>query len=66
MKLSMYDKDLSLLESQTFPDLHTLNFHLQTLAKTHNISKGLMVVHDADNNKVELGIAEGDESFFLY
>ena len=33
MKLELYDEDLSLLESETFSDLYTLNFHLQTLAK---------------------------------
>jgi hypothetical protein len=65
MKLSIYDKDLSLLESETFSDLYTLNFHLQTLAKKHKISKGLMVVHDADNNKVDLALAEDDDSYFV-
>ncbi|MGI0037395.1 MAG: hypothetical protein ACRD99_03460 [Nitrososphaera sp.] len=65
MKLSIYDENLSLLESETFSDLYTLNFHLQTLAKKYKISKGLMVVHDVDKNKVDLAIAEGDVSFYV-
>lgn len=65
MKLDIYDKTLSLLESETFPDLYTLNFHLQTLAKKYKISKGLMVVHDADRNKISLALAESDDAFFV-
>ena len=40
MKLEFYNEDMSLLESETFSDLYTLNFHLQTLAKKHSIAKG--------------------------
>jgi hypothetical protein len=65
MKLNIYDKDLSILESEIFSDLYALNFHLQTFAKKHRISKGLMVVHDADNNKVDLKLAEDEDSFFV-
>ena len=65
MKLELYDEDLSLLESETFSDLYTLNFHLQTLAKKHSIAKGLMVVHDYDRNKVDLAIAREEQSFFV-
>jgi hypothetical protein len=65
MRLNIYDKDLSILESETFSDLYALNFHLQTFAKKHQISKGLMVVHDADRNKVDLSLAEDEDSFFV-
>jgi hypothetical protein len=65
MKLSLYAENLSTLESQTFPDLYTLNFHLQTLAKKHNVSKGLLIVHDVDVNKVGLALAENEDSFFI-
>ena len=65
MKLNIYDRDLSILESETFSDLYALNFHLQTFAKKHKISKGLMVVHDADKNEVDLALAEDEESFFI-
>jgi len=65
MKLNVYDDDLSLLESETFPDLYTLNFHLQTLAKKHNIAAGILVVHDFDKNRVDLRLAKDEGSFFV-
>lgn len=65
MKLSIYKEDLSILESETFPDLYTLNFHLQTLARKHKMSKGLLIVHDADENKVGLSLANDEDSFFI-
>jgi hypothetical protein len=65
IKLDIYDNNLTLLESETFQDLYTLNFHLQTLVKKYKISKGLMVVHDADRNRVNLALAEGDDAFFV-
>lgn len=64
-KLSLYNDSLSLIESELFADLYTLNFHLQTLAKKHNIEKGLLVVHDRDRNTVNLSIAENENSFFV-
>jgi hypothetical protein len=67
MKLSLYGEDLSvLLEPESFPDLYTLNFHLQTLAKKHNISKGLMmVIHDVEQNNVRLSLARDDDGLFI-
>lgn len=64
-KLSLYNDSLSLIESELFADLYTLNFHLQTLAKKHHIEKGLLVVHDRDRNTVNLSIAENENSFFV-
>jgi len=65
MKLDIYGKDLFLLETETFPDLYTLNFHLQTLAKKHKIAEGLIVVHDPKNSKVSLALAKDERSFFV-
>ena len=65
MKLSLYSDSLALIESESFDDLYTLNFHLQTLAKKHGIEKGLLVVHDRDRNAVDLSIAHGENSFFV-
>lgn len=64
-KLSLYNDSLSMIESELFADLYTLNFHLQTLAKKHRIEKGLLVVHDRDRNTVNLSIAENENSFFV-
>ncbi|HEY8139913.1 MAG TPA: hypothetical protein VIE86_02395 [Nitrososphaera sp.] len=52
------------MESESFSDLFTLNFHLQALVKKYNIKKGLLVVHDKDKNKVGMSIAE-DENYFI-
>jgi hypothetical protein len=65
LKLSLYSDSLALIESESFDDLYTLNFHLQTLAKQHGIEKGLLVVHDKDRNAVDLSIAHGENSFFV-
>ena len=65
MKLSLYSYSLALIESESFDDLYTLNFHLQTLAKKHGIEKVLLVVHDKDRNAVDLSIAHGENSFFV-
>lgn len=65
MKLDIYDNNLTLLESETFPDLYTLNFHLQTLANKYKFSQGLLIVHDADRNKVNLTLANGEDGFFI-
>jgi hypothetical protein len=65
MKLSIYSEDLSILESEKLPDLYTLNFHMQTLARKHRIAKGLLVVHDVDANKVAMSLARDEDSFFI-
>ena len=41
VKLSLYCDSLAVIESKSFDDFHTLNFHLETLAKKHGIEKGL-------------------------
>ena len=65
LKLSLYSESLAPIESESFVDLYTLNFHLQTLAKKHGIEKGLLVVHDKDRNAVNLSIARDENSFFI-
>lgn len=64
-KLSLYSDSLDLIESESFDSLHTLNFHLQTLAKKHGIEKGLLVVHDKDRNAVDMSIALEENSFYV-
>lgn len=65
MKLSLYSDSLDLIESESFDDLYTLNFHLQTLAKRHGIEKSLLIVHDKSRNAVNLSIAQDENSFFV-
>ncbi|AFU59264.1 hypothetical protein Ngar_c23380 [Candidatus Nitrososphaera gargensis Ga9.2] len=65
LKLNLYSETLAPIESESFDDLYTLNFHLQTLAKKHRIEKGLLVVHDKDRNAVNLSITLDENSFFV-
>jgi hypothetical protein len=65
LKLTVYSQSLTLIESESFSDLYTLNFHLQTLAKKHRIEKSLLVVHDKDRNAVDLSLAQDENSFFV-
>lgn len=66
IKLSLYDGELLLVEGpETFADVYTLNFHLQTLAKKHGIERCLMVVCDREKGSVELLLAKDEGSFFI-
>ena len=65
-KLELYDASLKILESESFADLYTLNFHLQTLATKHRIAEGLLIVHDRNANNVDLSIAKGENEFFIH
>ena len=66
LKLSVYSESLTLIESDSFNDPSTLNFHLQTLAKKHRIEKSIiLVVHDKDRNAVDLSLAQDENSFFV-
>jgi hypothetical protein len=67
-RLELYDdKDCSLvlIESESFPDLYTLNFHLQTLATKYHTLGGILVVHDKTVNTVELLLANDENSLFV-
>jgi hypothetical protein len=63
--LSVYSESLTLVDSESFNDSYTLNFHLQALAKKHRIEKTLLVIHDKDRNAVELSIAQEESLFFV-
>jgi hypothetical protein len=63
--LSVYSESLTLVDSDSFNDSYTLNFHLQALAKKHRIEKTLLIIHDKDRNAVELSIAQEESLFFV-
>ncbi|AIF83466.1 hypothetical protein NTE_01399 [Candidatus Nitrososphaera evergladensis SR1] len=64
--LELYDgNSLALLESESFSDLYTLNFHLQTLATKYKTAGGLLIVHDKAKNSVELSLAKDENSLFV-
>ena len=64
-KLTLYSESLVLIESDSFNDFYTLNFHLQALARKHGIEKSLLVIHDKDKNAVDLSLAHDENSFFV-
>jgi hypothetical protein len=63
--LSVYSGGLELVDSESFNDSYTLNFHMQALAKKHRIGKTLLVIHDKDRNAVELSVAQEESLFFV-
>lgn len=65
LRLSVYSENLALVESDSFNDFYTLNFHLQALARKHGIEKSLLVIHDKDKNAVDLSLAHDENSFFV-
>jgi hypothetical protein len=65
LKLSVYSESLALVESDSFNDSYTLNFHLQALARRHGIEKSLLVIHDKDRNEVDLSLAQDENLFFV-
>ncbi|HZA49033.1 MAG TPA: hypothetical protein VE521_08945 [Nitrososphaera sp.] len=54
-----------MVESDSFNDSYTLNFHMQALARRHGIQKSLLVIHDKDKNAVNLSLAQDENSFFV-
>lgn len=51
----LLNKDLiELSDKETFQDLYTLNFYLQSMQKKLNFYESLVIIHDKHNNKVEL------------
>jgi hypothetical protein len=65
LRLSVYSESLALVESDSFNDSHTLNFHLQALARRHGIEKSLLVIHDKERNEVDLSLAQDENLFFV-
>jgi hypothetical protein len=65
LKLSVYTESLALVESDSFDDSYTLNFHMQALARRHGIQKNLLIIHDKDRNAVDLSLAHDENSFFV-
>ena len=63
--LVLYDVDLNVLEEESFDDIPSLNFFLQTLPRKYNIKRTLLVVHDERQNKVYLQTAVSENSYFV-
>ena len=65
IKLSLYESDLTLIESNSFVDIYTTNFYMQTLARKYNVKKVLFVIHNKNKNSVEMTVAEEENAFFI-
>ena len=65
LRLSIYDENLVLVESDSFKDSYTLNFKLQALGKKHKIEKSILVIHDKERNAVNLLLAHDENLFFV-
>jgi hypothetical protein len=65
LKLSVYTESLTVVESDSFNDSYTLNFHMQALARRHGIQKNLLIIHDKDKNDLHLSLAQDENSFFV-
>jgi len=59
------DKDLKILEEESFEDIYSLNFFLQTLPRKYDVEKTLLIVHDQRLNMVDLQIATGENSYYI-
>ena len=57
----LFNKDLAELSAkETFDDLYTLNFYLQSMQKKLNFHESLIIIHDKFNNTVELVNNKGE------
>jgi hypothetical protein len=63
--LVLYDMELNALEEESFDDVPSLNFFLQTLPRKYDIKRTLLVVHDERRNKVYLQTAVNENSYFV-
>ena len=59
------DKDLKVLEEESFEDVYSLNFFLQTLPRKYDVEKTLLIVHDQRLNMVDIQIATGENSYYI-
>lgn len=51
----IFNTDLTILcPKETFEDIYTLNFYLQSMQKKLNFYNSLIVLHDKFNNTVEI------------
>ena len=51
----LFNIDLTELSAkETFEDLYTVNFYLQSMQKKFNFHESLIIIHDKFNNTVEL------------
>lgn len=65
LSFKLYDQDLNLLEDESFSDVFSLNFFLQTLPRKYGIERTLLIIHNKRLNKVDMQIAISENSYYI-
>jgi hypothetical protein len=65
LSFRLYDQDLNLIETESFSDVFSLNFYLQTLPRKYGIERTLLIIHNKRLNKVDMQLAIGENSYFI-
>ena len=72
ISLKLYDETLKELANETFEDIYTLNFYLQTIPRNFGQKKTLLIYIKSENSKqrqgganIHLSIAEDENSYFI-
>lgn len=65
LHIDFYSPSLSLLGSESFSDMQSLNFYLQALGKQHEIGRALAVIHDRQMNSVALHVLPNSDSLYF-
>jgi hypothetical protein len=65
LSFKLYDQDLNLLENESFSDVFSLNFFLQTLPRKYGIERTLLIIHNKRLNKVDMQIAISENSYYI-
>lgn len=63
--LVLYDERLSKLDEESFEDLYTLNFYLQTIPKKFGNEKTLLIYNNLDKAKEQENIPTGDSKHLV-
>lgn len=63
--LKFYDEDLNLLEDESFADIFSLNFFLQTLPRKYSMARTLLIIHNKRLNRIDMQIAINENSYYI-
>ena len=67
--LKLYDETLKELANETFEDIYTLNFYLQTIPRNFGQKKTLLIYSKSKQRQggtnIQLLIAEDENSYFI-
>ena len=63
--LKFYDEDLNLLEDESFADIFSLNFYLQTLPRKYSMKRTLLIFHNKRLNWFDMQIAINEISYYI-